>query len=147
MRAAYHDGAIDNHGPYNGPVGGFLDWGKQHHEKYDMLMHMMGNPLIEVEGETGFAETYCLLLQRLKPEKTYNSEVSLHITIACRYVDRFERRGGAWKIAERNVVYEWVKKEWVSDQAAPALDVDGPLQFGRRSTEDMVYKIRNKSTA
>lgn len=147
MRAAYHDDATDNHGPYSGPVDGYFKWAAQHHERYDLLMHIMGNPHIDVEGDVAFTESYCLLLQRLKPEKTYNSEVALHITIACRYVDRFEKRAGAWKIARREVVYEWVKKEWTADQAAPSLGVESPLQFGRRSREDMVYRIRDRAKA
>jgi ketosteroid isomerase-like protein len=144
MRSAYHEDAIDNHGPFNGPVKTYFEWADQHHERYDMLMHIMGNPHIEVEKDVAFAETYCLLLQRMKAEKTYNSEVALHITIACRYVDRFEKRDGAWKIAVRNVVYEWVKKEWASEEVAREGLAGSTLAFGKRSRDDMVYRVRDE---
>ena len=34
-------------------------------------------------------------------------------TFGGRYVDRFERRDGEWRIAHRNLVHEWDKVEHV----------------------------------
>ena len=110
MRSAYHSDATDHHGPSNGSVEKLLEWARSHHEKYDAMMHMQGTPQIELHGDVAFVETYCLILQKLKPEPTYAGNVDIEVFIACRYVDRFECRNGEWKIAVRNVVYDWVKK-------------------------------------
>lgn len=139
MRAAYHDDALDNHGPFNGPVAEYFEWAAQHHERYDVIMHMLGPANIDFVSETvAIAESYCLLIQRMRPEKTYNSEVRLHLTTACRYVDRFENRSGDWRIAERNVVYEWMRRECSAESGAPD---DFPAQFlrGLRSKDDQIY--------
>ena len=52
-----------------------------------------------------------------------------------RYIDRFERRGGEWKIAHRAVVHEWDKIEHL-ELAYP------PDRFseGIRGPEDPSYE-------
>jgi len=144
MGSAYHPGAIDHHGPCNGSIENFVEWCHGHHEKYDTMMHMLGHPLIEWQGDIAFTETYCLIFQKLKPEATYAGEVSIDVFIACRYVDKFECRNGEWKIAERNVVYDWVKKNWDTQQNSPHQIGGEGFIIGQRSMEDMVYKIREK---
>ena len=142
MRAAYHEDAVDNHGPFNGPVAAYFEWVEQHHEYYDVVMHLMGAANIDfISDDVAFAETYCLLIQRMRPETTYNSEVRLHVTTACRYVDRFELREGKWKIARRDIVYEWLRKEWHAEHAAPD-NLPAGFQRGLRSQEDTVYAAR-----
>ena len=46
-------------------------------------------------------------------------------TFGGRYVDRFERRSGDWKIAHRIVVHEWDKVEHVELAYAPGRFTEG----------------------
>jgi hypothetical protein len=54
-----------------------------------------------------------------------------------RYLDRFERRGGAWKIAHRQVVADWNRIDRVSERMDPA--VTDALTQGTRSRNDPSY--------
>lgn len=144
MRSAYHPDAVDRHGPSNGSVDQFLEWARGHHEKYEVMIHMQGSPQIELHGDVALVETYCLIFQKLKPELTYAGSIDIGVFIACRYVDRFECRNGEWKIAERNVVYDWVKKDWAFQQAGPGAIWDARFLVGKRSNDDMVYEIKRQ---
>jgi len=54
-----------------------------------------------------------------------------------RYVDRFERRDGVWKIAERQGVNEWLRYEAASDRGFWDGSAD---QRGCRDRSDPVYQ-------
>ena len=55
-----------------------------------------------------------------------------------RYLDRFERRDGVWKIARRLLVDEWSR---LDDLPAPPVP---PGRVGLRSKDDPVYTFRNE---
>ena len=53
-----------------------------------------------------------------------------------RYVDRFERRDGEWRIAKRQIVIDWQRDDPVvggSGARSPE------TQYGRRDRDDPVY--------
>jgi hypothetical protein len=54
-------------------------------------------------------------------------------TIKCRYVDRFERRRGEWRIADRIVVFDESREDMIEN----ILPTDWVTQ--RRSFDDPVY--------
>jgi hypothetical protein len=141
MRSCYHDDAVDNHGLFNGPVDDYFRWAGHHHEQFAMFMHLLGAPVIEVRGESAYAETYCIVAQSLKPQPVYNGQVAPLTLVGCRYLDHFQRREGAWKILERNVVFEWTRSEWTNITVAGLHPQETPLTFGRRSQEDALYTL------
>ena len=64
-------------------------------------------------------------------------------TFLCgRYVDRFERRHGEWRIAARTVVYDWIE-----ERERPELALDDETLFGvrqpvgRAAPGDAVYAL------
>lgn len=68
------------------------------------VQHLVGNILIELRGDEADVESY---------------EIGRHLTplpdgmkdliIASRYIDKFVRRGGAWKIVHRIKVGDWIR--------------------------------------
>ena len=96
LRTCYHADAIDEHGWYDGGVEGYIEFLRGQLPRSDATMHMLGNPLIDVEGDSARAETYCLVWNR--------SQAGDRI-VQVRYCDRFERRAQAWRIAHRRTVY------------------------------------------
>ncbi len=54
-----------------------------------------------------------------------------------RYVDRFERRAGEWRIRKRVCAYEWRRTDRVEGEGGFA---PGYVR-GRRSTDDIVFHI------
>ncbi len=77
-----------------------------------------------------FAETYCISFS--EDRRGYNA------TVYNRYIDRFERRDGVWKIADRLVVLDLTR----TDAASPPFgDVPGwNFTWGRRDMSDPVYR-------
>ena len=56
--------------------------------------------------------------------------------IAGRYVDRYERREGVWKIAYRSELVDWVREE----AAADSWFAGSKMILGDRKPEDPLYR-------
>lgn len=83
-------------------------------------MHFLGNVLIEVEGNIAFAESYVLAFRTFSRDgQPYNR------TRALRFVDRFERRDGQWRISERVAVDEWNRVDLIVEQQDDGLPPSG----------------------
>ena len=131
VRSCYHADAEDHHGRFHGDVDAFLDWVFELIVKYDSSMHFVGNILIEPRGDLARAETYGMAFHRGDPEKPHRSLIT-----GFRYIDRFERRAGDWRIAKRTATTEWVRKD-VPEHWWPI--GEGFLR-GSRDRSDPVYE-------
>ncbi len=131
VRSCYHPGAIDHHTGFEGDRDQFVLWVEPALRRFAATMHMLGNHLIELEGDVGRSETYCTAFHVADPAQPQ----SVSITSGLRYVDRFERRAGEWRIAERFALREWLRPE--PDQR-PANPLEGPT--GVRGRADPVYR-------
>jgi ketosteroid isomerase-like protein len=136
LRSCYHPDATDEHGTYHGSADGFIEWVQGRLAEYDSTKHFLGNQLIEVEGDVAWTETYCLALHRIAPA---DGEAAHDRTVSVRYCDRFERRDGEWRIAERVTVYEPGRIDPVGDE--PELTPRHTL--GSRDRRDPAYR-RNR---
>ncbi len=69
-------------------------------------MHSVSNMIIDIEGGGGGdrarAETYCEAYHELA-----GPDGRREMIVGGRYLDRLERRAGAWRIAERLYVMDW----------------------------------------
>ncbi len=130
IRSCYHPDSTDDHGMYKGPG---LEFGaycvKALRESTAATLHTLGQSLIELDGDTARCETYVVAYHRRNHDGGEVIE-----TFGGRYVDRLERRDGAWKIADRIVVREWDKKERVDPMFPP-----GRFQEGIRSRKDLAF--------
>jgi hypothetical protein len=118
MRSAYHPDAWDDHGNYKGPVNGCVEMTIARHQTIEQSMHVLGQTDIEFDGpDAALAETYFITHQRLSPEAgdarlpyLYGQPIApdqaVETEVIGRYVDRFTRKDGAWRIAHRTVVFE-----------------------------------------
>ena len=128
VASCYHPGANDDHGRFKGPVEDFIPWVTETLQRFESTMHFLGNVLIELDGDQAHAETYCVAYHRLVGQDT-DSIAGL------RYVDRFERRGGEWRIADRRIVVEWNR---IDDVTTPGF---GPEYLrGRHDRTDPAYR-------
>ncbi len=133
IRSVYHDDAIDEHGLWKGSADEFVAYVVPVLQKEVATTHLICNELIEVDGDVAWAESYFLAVHRRAAKDDVGQ---IHYQFCGRYIDRFERRKGAWKIAHRNVVHSWSRKEHIKDQFPGAADAPQ----GIRSKEDLVYK-------
>jgi SnoaL-like domain len=134
VRSCYHEDAHDEHGSFSGTVDEYLEWVAPLLAKYDATMHFIGNLLVEFDDpDTASVETYGISVHRSASDRPH-----LNLTTGFRFVDRFERRDGNWRIADRVAVADW------SQRVRP--DDWWPLpeehEQGRRDGTDAAYRNR-----
>lgn len=110
VRACYHPDAYDDHGSFKGNVDEFVAFADSFLRRWTATMHFMGNMLIEVDGDRARAETYAVAYH-VREDADGNGKDDV---LGVRYVDRFEKRNGEWKIAYRAVATEWRRVTQVS---------------------------------
>jgi hypothetical protein len=64
--------------------------------------HAISNMLIDIHGDTARAETYCQAYHEID-----GPSGRVEMVVGGRYLDRLERRDGAWRIADRTYVMDW----------------------------------------
>jgi hypothetical protein len=111
MRSTFFADADVDYGEfYRGDVDGFIAAaeGPEAFASYERTMHFVGNTLIELEGDVAFSETYVIAYHTTRPGHAWEGAF---VPIYMRYLDRFERRNGSWAVAQRRVVFEWVRRD------------------------------------
>ena len=112
VRACYHDDATDHHGSFFGTADEYVVWVDKLLARYRFTTHALHQITIEF-GEApdrAAAETYGVSVHRGDPSKPHQN-----LATAFRYLDRFERRDGTWRIAARQVVLDWTRAELAGD--------------------------------
>lgn len=107
-------------------------------------MHNICNVLIEVGGDIARCESYVTVIVRIPQDGR-----AVDWTHAGRYVDRFERRDGEWRIAYRTVVYDLERFDEVvaaPDGLSQARYLDNAVR-GKRGPLDFSYEIFRPSDA
>jgi hypothetical protein len=132
LRSAYHDGAIDDHVGFVGPVDNFIDWAFAYHATQTRHQHYLMNHTADVAGDEAHAETYYMFVGTDKdPAKPL-------IVSGGRYIDRFERRDGRWAIAARVCLVEW-QSDATSLLSPEAIELLDSAQTVARDTSDNSY--------
>lgn len=128
LRSVFHPGAINDDGT-SAPATKLA----RRVAELERLprMHFIGNILIELEGDMAYAETYFIAYgPAVEDGKTYTR------TRAGRWLDRFDRKDGEWKISHRVVIDEWARLDEVGKipRVGGNRGVSGP--------DDPLYQIR-----
>jgi SnoaL-like domain len=141
LRSSYWPDATDRHGPYSGPVEGFFQWALEVFKTDARNVHQVSNVLIEFsDATTAAVESYFSALQR----GAGKDGIVRQFLLAGRYCDRFEKRDGEWRVAQRVVGYDWVEEQPVPDGTEETRF--GPRQpIGARFPDDAVYGILGRS--
>jgi hypothetical protein len=105
LRSAYWPDATDHHGAYQGGAEGFIAWALETLPTIERGVHQIHNVLIEFREGGAAVETYFTALQRQRDPDGLMQQWHM----AGRYVDWFEKRQGAWRVARRVVVFDWVE--------------------------------------
>jgi hypothetical protein len=133
VRSAFHPGARDNHGPYNGDAPeGFIAFAKEFLGAIEGTTHFTGNQLVEVEGDLAWHEAYCVSYERMKATDDFPRTDRI---VVFRYFDRMERRNGAWGIVDRVVIIDSERQDPVPDATMPI----PPWHWGSADQSDPSY--------
>ncbi|WP_322095205.1 nuclear transport factor 2 family protein [Paraburkholderia bannensis] len=138
LRATYWNDATDRHGPYQGTASGFCDWAMESLKTAGRMVHMIGNIMIELHGDSALAESYFHAVQ----EERKVSDKPMEVVLYGRYIDRFEKRGDEWKVAARIVVYDWSRATPI--EATSEIQMFGTTRrpLGSRYPADTLYEAR-----
>ena len=106
LRSCFHPEAIDEHGAPE-PIEGHIEYLRDHTlnpaVRPNPVQHAITNALFEVEGDVAYGEVYNEV-RRVDGGRQW-------IEGQGRYIDRFERRDGEWRIAHRKVVVDFVASD------------------------------------
>ena len=131
--SACHEDAILAAGPFVGSPAEMVEWSTELQKMaHKGTFHNLLNHSCEIDGDIAHTETYYLFVA-MNPDQT-------NILAGGRYIDRFERRGGEWKLAVRNNVIEWSSVLDALDNplaSFPGIEDNGVVA---RGPEDLSYR-------
>lgn len=123
MKTVYWPDGIDNHGVFNGNAAEFAEFiVREIQNWFEVTMHGLMNVHMEVDGDFASTETYLFAYHKVRQDKAgeiFGSRYMAmfdgkgldpnhhHFYFGGRYLDRFERRNGEWRILKRQVVMDW----------------------------------------
>jgi hypothetical protein len=128
LASVFAEDATVDYGFFRGSAQDFVGFAhdalKDHHANH----HMIGQILVQVDGDSAVGEVYFQAYHRLTAE---GEEQELFI--AGRYVDRYVRRDGKWKILFRSEVSDWTRTVPVAD---PFFQTNKEALRGARAPDD-----------
>jgi adenosylcobinamide kinase/adenosylcobinamide-phosphate guanylyltransferase len=137
--SAFHDDATDNHFGVVLPFRQAISSLRPPAESTPANMtHQICNVLIELDDDVARCESYLVAITRLE-----HAGRQFDWTLTGRYVDRFERRGGDWRIAHRTVVYDRERFDEVipPPQSLPATRYLDRAVRGMRGPADWSWQV------
>lgn len=137
LRSCFHQDATHQHGDFRGTSADFCAFAMQTIGQVELTHHQLGQISIEIRGEAAFAETYFTSYHRFGAVPPPGGAPHEDRMLGGRYIDRFERRDGAWRIAHRRGVNEWRRYEPACDRGFFDLPEN---HRGRRDRDDPVYQ-------
>jgi hypothetical protein len=137
LAAAYHTDGTDDHGTFSGSgadfaawacKGGKRFWSASHHTVHNVIVDWLG-------GDVAHVESYVLAFNQRADDVERPDGGSGRVEVfAGRYLDRFERRDGAWLISHRQALRDVVT----------VLDAESWAELipvGGRMPEDALYHV------
>jgi SnoaL-like domain len=131
--SAFHPDAVIAAGPFVGGPDKLYEWASDLHNRgQSATQHNLLNHTCDIEGDIAHTETYYLFVGRNRDETNWIA--------GGRYIDRLDRRAGAWKIALRCNAIEW--SGMLPTMPIPFGDVPGIQLNGvaSRSQDDPSYR-------
>lgn len=137
LRTCFHPDSQHSHG-YTGASEVFVGYAMDTLGKCVATHHHLGNISIAVRGDEADAESYFSAFHRIGVEapEAFSGAEGKDVFIGGRYIDRFERRNGEWKIINRTGIHDWRRDEAAADSGFFDLPKD---ERGRRDHTDPVY--------
>lgn len=137
LRECFHPDATIHHPPFaDGSLDEFIAGLPAIAAQTERWTHSLSNVMIDLVGDTATSEAMFTSLARF-----LGNESATDYLIVGRYLDRFERREGRWRVALRTSVRDFLQVSEVS-LASAATGGDGAL-LGERSRADPLYAMRD----
>lgn len=103
LKSCYFPDALEEHGSsFSGRAYDYVDGAMPKVRAMGVMQHLLGTSHIVLQGDTAYVETYIWTFARFARDRQ-----SWDTFTGGRLHDRFERRGGVWKIAHRRTIFDW----------------------------------------
>lgn len=132
LHSVFHPDATVDYGFFQGKASDFVNFAMNALSTHLANHHMIGQALIEVNGDQAAGEVYFQAFHRLLENGKENDFV-----VVGRYVDRYERRNGVWKMSFRSEVNDWIRTDPAIDEWGSRMP--GALRGSRR--DDASYRV------
>jgi hypothetical protein len=129
LRACFHPHATGNYGEGDWNLDEYMAHAMAMSANFIATTHNTGNQLVEVDGDTAWAEHYTIASHRWPLDDNGQTR---DLIAAVRYIDRMERIDGEWRIARRVMVLDWHRVD-------PVIGANMSGARGRRDRSDPSY--------
>lgn len=109
ITATYWPDSKTDYGVFAGSFAEYLAWVVPGSPAIPVTQHVLGQSLIELQEDVARVETQVTSYHRIDMGKEHRD-----VVIGGRYLDRIEKRGGDWRIADRVMLYDWFQDFGVS---------------------------------
>ncbi|MBS1218928.1 MAG: hypothetical protein H6R21_2061 [Proteobacteria bacterium] len=126
--SCWRDSRTD-YGVFVGSFDEYLAWVVPGSPAIAVTQHVLGQSVIDLDGDTARVETHVTSYHRVNMGEEERDTV-----IGGRYLDRLEKRGGEWRIAQRTMLYDWFQDFGMSvdwSQGVMGLPFSGDHYTGR----------------
>lgn len=121
LRDLYHHDAVDAHGEFSvGTVEKFLGELAAARPYIRAMQHNITTVNFAIVGQQAEGEIYTIAVHTL-----VGRDHDVDLVVGGRYLDRYEKRDGTWKISTRTIVTDWARR---SDPSA--MDLGHPITQG-----------------
>lgn len=103
LKSCYFPDAIEEHGSsFSGRAHEYVDGAMPKVRGMGVMQHLLGTSHIELRDDVAYVESYVWTFARFERDgKVWDTFTGGRLN------DRFERRGGVWKIAHRRTIFDW----------------------------------------
>lgn len=133
QHTVFHDDATVDYGFFKGSARDFVDFAQNTLQDHLANHHMLGQALIDVDGDHATGEVYFQAFHKI-----VEAGQEKDLFISGRYVDRYEKRDGIWKISFRAEVNDWSRTEPAADKF---LKAPTRALLGARKPDDFSYGV------
>ena len=137
LQSAYWPDAVDDHVLYNGNAYDFIDWCVPLLAQVEFSQHMLGNITIEIDGDAANVETYYHAYERRRRA----SGEPYEMFVGGRYLDKFARRDGEWRILHRTCMWDWYRHFRDSFDVEKGVFGTGPMRMSGKRPDDESYGL------
>ncbi|MGV3480416.1 MAG: nuclear transport factor 2 family protein [Sphingobium sp.] len=135
LRSCFWPDSRHQHGRFKGLSQDFIGFAVKIVGGVIMTTHAISNVAIRLKGDRAFTECYFAAHhRRLNTAKTDEED----FFVSGRYLDRFERRQGVWKIAQRRGLTDW---ERVEPRADVSMATAPKEHLSQRKPDDPYYTM------
>lgn len=135
LRSCFHPDSVHRHGRFNGTSADFCTLAMKIILGTKLEKHLVTNALIELEGDTAISESSYVAYHRQVNRETGEEE---DFFSGGRFIDRFERRQGEWRIASRIGLIDYERFEPVTERGIAKLPASARSQ---RYPDDELYHM------